>query len=181
VSTSDADPVDRGAITAELNRCREDLHALLASATPAHLGKRSDGTAWTSEQLLFHMVFGFLIVARLLPLVRLMPRLPAPFGRRFAATLDGAHRPFHVVNYLGSCAAATVFNHARMGWLCDRTITGLVHHLASEPEVNLHRAMPFPARWDPYFQPSMTLAQVYAYPILHYDHHRRQLSLPEAQ
>lgn len=173
-------PVDRAAITAELNRCRVELHELLESATPAQLRMRSNGTAWSNEQLLFHMVFGFLVVARLLPLVRLMPRLPRAVGRGFAATLDAAHRPFHVVNYLGSCAAAVVFNRNRMGWLCDRTIAGLARRLAAEPEAGLHRAMPFPTRWDPYFQPSMTLAQVYAYPVLHFDHHRRQLSLPAA-
>ena len=51
--------------------------------------------------------------------------------------------------------------------------------MRSEPAVNLHRTMPFPTRWDPYFLSEMTLAQVYAYPVLHYDHHRAQLSLEE--
>ena len=125
---------------------RRPCAALLASATRAQFSARSDGTAWTNEQLLFHMVFGFLIVARLLPLVRLMPRLPAPFGRGSAITLDAGHRPFHVVNYLGSCTGASTFNRHRMGWLCDRTIRGLTCQLASEPELNLHRPMPLPAR-----------------------------------
>ena len=37
--------------------------------------------------------------------------------------------------------------------------------------------MPFPTTWDPYFEPYMTLADVYAYPVLHYAHHRAQLTL----
>jgi hypothetical protein len=176
-----SDPVDRDAIVAELERCRRDLHARLDAATPAGLRRRSNGTRWTNEQLLFHMVFGFLVVRRLLRLVRLVSRLPPPVGRGFAATLDAGRRPFHLVNYLGSCAAALVFNHRRMGWLCDRTIAALTKALRTEPEVALHRTMPFPTRWDPYFQPEMTLAQVYAYPVLHYDHHRAQLSLEEGR
>ena len=176
VSTTPA-PVDRDVIAADLERCRADLHALLDGAGPGELRARSSGTRWTNEQLLFHMVFGFLIVRRLLPLVRVISRLPAPVGRGFAATLDAGQGPFHVVNYLGSCAAALVFNRNRMGGLCDRTIAGLTRSLRSEPEPTLTRGMPFPTRWDPYFQPRMSLAQVYAYPVLHYEHHRAQLSL----
>lgn len=170
--------VDRDGIAAHLERCRTDLHALLDGADSRQLRARSNGTRWSNEQLLFHMVFGFLIVRRLLPLVRLISRLPAPVGRGFAATLDAGHRPFHVVNYLGSCGAALVFNRHRMGWLCDHTVTALTRSLRAEPDATLARSMPFPTRWDPYFQPRMSLAQVYAYPVLHYDHHRAQLSLP---
>lgn len=122
-------------------------------------------------------MFGFLIVRRLLPLVRVISKLPDPVGRAFATTLDTGHRPFHVINYLGSCADAPVFNRNRMGWLCDHTISGLTRSLRSEPETTLTKGMPFPTRWDPYFRPQMSLAQVYAYPVLHYEHHRAQLSL----
>ena len=39
--------------------------------------------------------------------------------------------------------------------------------------------MPFPDRWDPFFAPTMTLNDVYAYPTLHFDFHARQLSLSQ--
>ena len=68
--------MDRAVIVADLLACRDDLHRLLAPATPARLRARSNGTRWSNEQLLFHMVFGFLIVRRLLPLVRLMSVMP---------------------------------------------------------------------------------------------------------
>jgi hypothetical protein len=172
-------PVDRQAISRDLETSRRQLHELLAAAGTADLGRRSDGTRWTNEQLLFHMVFGFMIVRVLLRLVRLLGRLPAPVGRGFAAVLDSARRPFHVVNYWGSCGAALVFNHARMGWICDRTIAALQRHLAREAEDSLHRGMAFPTSWDPYFAPYMTLADVYRYPTRHFEHHRRQLTLPD--
>lgn len=168
---------DRDAIAAELTRCCRDLHELLAEATPTGLRARSNGTRWSNEQLLFHMVFGFLVVRRLLPLVRLMGRLPAPVGRTFARLLDAAAAPFHLVNFLGSCAGATVFNARRMGRLCDRTVAALIAKLASEPEPVLLKGMPFPVRWDPYFTSFMTLRNVYRYPVLHYRHHRAQLTL----
>jgi hypothetical protein len=36
--------------------------------------------------------------------------------------------------------------------------------------------MSFPDRWDPFFTPWMSVADVYAYPVLHFDFHATQLS-----
>ena len=154
------------------------LHALLDAADPADLRRRSDGTRWTNEQLLFHMVFGYLVVRVLLPLVRVVGRLPAPIGRGWAGLLDAARWPFHGINYWGSVVASRVFDHARMGALADRTLAALQRRLAREDEATLRRGMPFPTSWDPYFTDFMTLAEVYRYPSLHFEHHRRQLTLP---
>jgi hypothetical protein len=176
-----AGSADRRAIHAELDAARHTLHALLADASAADLRRGSNGTRWTNEQLLFHMVFGYLVVRRLLRLVRLMSRLPAPAGRGFAAVLDSGRRPFHVVNYLGSCGGALVFNHARLPRLCDRTIAGLHRSLDRETEQALARGMPFPTSWDPYFTPYMTLTDVYRYATVHFEHHRRQLTVGAEQ
>lgn len=170
--------MDRAAITGEMEAARARLHALLAAAGPADLRRASDGTRWTNEQLLFHMVFGYLVVRNLLPLVRLMGRLPAPVGRGWAALLNAATGRFHVVNYWGSVGGARVFNRTRMGPLADRTIAALQRSLAQEPEAALHRGMPFPPGWDPYFG-YLTLAEVYRYPNRHFEHHHRQLTLSD--
>lgn len=170
-------PVDRQAVAAELEACRRQLHQLLADAGPADLRRRSAGTRWTNEQLLFHMVFGFLVVRTLLPLVRLMGHLPAPVGRGFAAQLDSARRPFHLINYWGSCTGARAFNARRMGGLCDRVVGALCRSLDRRSDGSLGGGMPFPTSWDPYFTRYMTLAEVYRYPSLHFEHHRRQLTL----
>ena len=84
---------------------------------------------------------------------------------------------FHEINYLGSCAAATVFNRRRMGPHCDRVIAKLQRSLSKESETNLRRSMAFPVRWDPFFTETMTLEQVYRYPGKHFDFHRDQLTL----
>ena len=95
-------PAGRSPIHEELERARADLHHLVAGATTADLRRLTDGTRWTSQQMLWHMAFAYLVVSRLLRLVRLFGRLPDPFSRSFAEMLDAGTRPFHHVNYLGA-------------------------------------------------------------------------------
>jgi hypothetical protein len=57
-------------IAAEMERARVDFHHLLDNATSAELRARTNGTKWTNEQLLFHMLFGYLLVHNLLILVK---------------------------------------------------------------------------------------------------------------
>ena len=176
----DHDDIDREAIIREMDDARATLRRLLASADPDTLRRRSNGTRWTNEQLLFHMVFGYMIVRALLILVRIFGRLPAPVSRGFAAVLNFATAPFHVVNYWGSRFAALTFNHRRMGAQFDRVVGSLERHLRRESAESLARSMSFPTRWDPFFKSTMTLAGVYHYPTQHFDFHRRQLSGPLA-
>ena len=112
--------VDRVDIVAEMRDSAADFRVLLDAATSAELRRGSDGTKWTNEQLLFHMLFGYLVVRRLLPLVRLLGRLPDPVSRTFAAALNAATPPFHVVNYLGSLGGARVLGHGGMERIFDR-------------------------------------------------------------
>ena len=169
-------PVDRAAIAAEMDDALARFHALLATADSASLRGPSDGTRWRNEELLFHMLLGYLLVRTLL-LVRVVSRLPAPVGRGWAALLNSATRPFHVINYWGPVASVRVFDHRRMGPLGDRTIAALQRSLMREPEAALYRGMPLPTGWDPYFQSWMSLAEVFRYPTRHFEHHRRQFTL----
>ena len=166
-------------ILAGYGRARHALDAWLESATAADLARRSNGTRWTNEELLFHMVFGYMVVRALLPLVHVISRLPRPVGTAFAAVLNAGTRPFDVINYWGSRAAALVYNRQRMARKLDKTITAIARRLERESPAALSRSMPFPDRWDPFFAPTMTLNDVYAYPTLHFDFHARQLSLSQ--
>jgi hypothetical protein len=161
----------------ELERARVDFHGLVEHASNADLRKPSQGTRWTNEQLLFHMLLGYGVVRTLLPLVHLMARLPDPVSRTFAAALNAASRPFHVVNYLGPCAAARVAHGRRLTGQMDRTIGGLHRRLEAETAASLRRDMHFPTRWDPFFAETMTVLAVFHYGTQHYDFHRRQLTL----
>ena len=164
-------------IADELQASRDDFHHLIDTATTAELRRPSDGTRWTNEQLLFHMLFGYLLVRNLLPLVRLMSHLPDRFSRGFAATLNAATRPFHVVNYVGSLGGARVLGPAGMERMMDRITASLVTSLGRRTPESLERGMHFPVGWDPYFRDHMTLAEVYHYATQHYEHHRRQLTI----
>ena len=170
-------PADRRSIHEELERARTDLHHLVANATPADLRRRTNGTRWTNQQMLWHMAFGYLIVTRLLRLVRLFGRLPEPFSRTFAAVLNAGTRPFHHINYLGSVGGALVFHGPRLTRQLDRTIDRLHRRLDAESDAALARRMHFPVGWDPFFRDTMTLEEVYHYGTQHYDFHRAQLTL----
>ena len=59
--------IDRAALATDLERARVEFHRLLADAERDDLWTASThGTRWTNEQLLFHMVFGYMVVQRLL-------------------------------------------------------------------------------------------------------------------
>jgi hypothetical protein len=167
---------DRQAIRAEFEGARATFHALLDSVSEEELARPSNGTRWTNGQLLFHMLFGYMVVRALLPLVKVINRLPDS-GRAFAAALNAATRPFDVINYWGSCGGGRLYSTERMGRKFDAVIAALERRLAAEPEANMERWTVFPTRWDPFFKAKMTLSDVYHYPTQHFDFHQRQLTL----
>ena len=173
--------MDEDQIYAELDRVRDDYRALLDSATVAELHQPTDGTKWNNEQLLFHMLFGYLLVRNLRLIVWGFSHLPDSASKRFAGVLNAGTRPFHVINYVGSLFGARVLGYPRMQRLMDRAVTSLQRSLRGQSGVSLARGMHFPVGWDPYFRDFMTLLEVYHYPTQHYDHHRRQLTLASAR
>jgi DinB superfamily len=173
--------MDKEQICAELDRVRNDYCDLLETATVAELRKPSNGTKWNNEQLLFHMLFGYLLVWNLRLLVWGFSHLPDGASRRFPALLNSGTRPFHVVNYVGSLFGARALGYARMERLMGHVLSGLQTSLRTQSERALDRGMHFPVGWDPYFTDYMTLRDVYHYPTQHYDHHRQQLTLARAR
>lgn len=139
-SASDpAEPVERTAIADEMDTVLAAFRHLVASANVTGLSRRSNGTRWTNEQLLYHMLFGYMVVRALLVLVKIFGRLPAGASRAFATGLDRATGPFNVINYWGSVGGAKVFNAKRMANKCDRAIGSLQRHLERETERELRR------------------------------------------
>ena len=136
--------MQQGDIAAEMERARVDFRHLLDDATSAELRAGTDGTKWTNEQLLFHMLFGYLLVHNRLILVKAFTRLPRHVSKAFAATLNAATRPFHVVNYLGSLGGARVIGHARMERLLDFVIGRLQRSVIGASEDITDRPAPAP-------------------------------------
>jgi hypothetical protein len=168
---------DREAIAVELEGAKATFHALVESASPDDLLRQSNGTRWTNRELLFHILFGYLVVRALLPLVNLMSRLPVSIGRGYASLLDAGTRPFNFVNYWGSVFGSRLYSDQRMIPKFDAAIKALQRRLDREPEESFSRSMAYPARWDPFFNDTMTLEAVYHYPTQHFEFHRSQLSL----
>ncbi len=170
----------RGDVRDELDRARTEFRALIVNSTPAELERRSNGTRWTNRELLFHMMFGYLITRNLRYLFAVMSRTPERVQRGFAAALDAATRPFNAVNYWGSRFGSRVLSLDRIARWSDRVIGSLQRSLDAETDTSLRRDMVFPTRWDPYFKPRMTRQDLYQYPTQHFDHHRRQLTIGNA-
>ena len=168
---------DRQAVHDELDRVQADFHRLLAQATPASLARRSNGTKWTNEQLLFHMLFGYLITRALLGVMAVFGRLPMGASRAYARVLNVLTGPFDVINYLGPCAAIHTYGHRRMAARLDRVLAALHRSVDTATTADLARGMHYPTRWDPFFTDYMTMADLYRYPTRHYDFHHRQLTL----
>jgi hypothetical protein len=169
--------VNRAALADDLQHARTEFHRILASMRDDDWHKPSTGTRWTNEELLYHIVFGYMVVQRLLILVRVFGRLPDGARRVFARILNAATTPFNVINYYGSRLGAGVYNRRRMGAKLDRVIDSLQRSLTREREDDLCRGMHFPTRWDPFFRDYMTLEDVYRYPNQHFDFHKKQLSV----
>ena len=116
--------MQRSEINAEMRRAQADFRVLIATASPAGLRRRTNGTRWTNRQLLFHMVLGYLVVRTLMPLVHSLGRLG--HSRGFATTLNAARRPFHLINYVGACVGGQLLSTRAMAALLDYTISALL-------------------------------------------------------
>ena len=173
--------MDRRAVHQELDSARSTFHELHAHATPAGLERRSNGTRWNNQQLLFHMLLGYLIIRALSDLVRVFGRMPPGVSRAFARVLDAGTRAFDVANYVGSWAGGTALGPRGQIALFDRVIAALHRRLDAETDADLARGMHYPTRWDPFFTPYMTLADVYRFPTRHFEFHCCQLTLDLAE
>lgn len=167
----------RQSIEEELTAARATFDRLVAGLDADDLERRTNGTRWTNREMLFHMLFGYFLVRTLVQMVKVFAYLPSSVSRSFAAILDAGTRPFHPINYVGSWAAGQVLSPAFMRRRFDRVVQKLARQLARESDADLDRGMYFPARWDPFFKPYMTLREVYHYPTQHFEFHRRQLTL----
>jgi len=160
----------------ELERVRRTFAQHVAEMSADDLRRRSNGTRWTNRQLLFHMLFGYLIVRALMVMIKIFGVLPRGASKPFAALLDFLTPGFHRVNYLGSVVGGRILTPQRMLHRLLRVTAAIERDLVRQTERSLGRGMYYPTRWDPYFNSYMTLADLYRYPGQHFDHHDLQLS-----
>ena len=131
--TVNGQPADRSSIDEELERARADLHLMVDRATSADLRRRTAGARWTNQQRFWHMAFGYLIVSRLLGLVRLVGRLPTRQSRLCGAA-ERRHAAVPSRQLPRSVDGALVFHRPRLTRILDRTINRLQHSLDAESD-----------------------------------------------
>src|SRR5215472_16843437 len=99
----------------ELEETRRQFHALLGSLSAADWDAPSRNPAWTNGQLIFHMLFAFMLIPSLFWLIRFWSRLPDRYSRAFARVLDLSTPLFNRVNALGPRGQAVIFGRRRAG------------------------------------------------------------------
>lgn len=109
----------RRAVEDEYERARHDFRALVDVLSPDDLRRRTAGTRWSNQQMLFHLVLGYLVVRTLLPFCRLMSHLPARLSKAFAVVLDRLVGKFDCVNYWGAVLGARILTPQRLVKILD--------------------------------------------------------------
>jgi hypothetical protein len=163
-------------LRAELEATRVAFHALLDSLSDDQLRKQSTNPAWTNQQLLFHMALGFFLLPSLIPLVRVLGRLPRPFSKLFARLLNAATRPFNWINATGPQIGGTILTRNTLRKTFDWVHVRILRLLDAMPEEELQRGMYYPDKWDPLFREYMTLEEIFRYPTRHFQSHLQQIA-----
>jgi hypothetical protein len=163
-------------IRSELNLTRSSFHAILDSFTEEDWGRQSLNAGWSNNEILSHVLFGFIILNVLLPMARLWGRLPKSSSKPFAWLLNTFTRPFNWINAYGARMQGRVFNRKRIGKLFDTVYFALLNKIDTIRDDEWDRGMYYPTKWDSNFNEFMTLEKLFYYPIIHYKFHVNQLS-----
>lgn len=168
----------RAALRADLAAVHAAFHALLDALSDADLRQPSRNPGWTNGEVLFHMVFGFIILAALAPLVRFWGRVPRRYSRRFARLLNGATGLFNRVNAVGPRVGGRIYTHRRIGRKFDRAYAAILRLVDTAGDGEWALGMHYPTRWDGLFHDYMTLEDICRYPIAHFTFHLDQIAAP---
>ncbi|MEP6850493.1 MAG: DinB family protein [Acidobacteriota bacterium] len=166
----------QGPVRAELEIASCRFHALLDSLSPTDWDAPSLNPAWTNGQLVYHMLFAFMLVPSLFWMIKFWSRLPSGYSRRFAQFLNFTTPVFNRVNALGPRGQAFVFGRNRAGAIYDRIQRSILEKVNSLGDDQWTAGMHYPRRWDPTFGDFMTFEALFKYPPAHFEHHLSHLS-----
>jgi hypothetical protein len=168
----------RATLRADLAASHATFHALLDTLSDADLRAPSRNPGWTNGEVLWHMVFGFVILAALAPLVHVWGRLPRRYSMRFARLLNALTGPFNQVNAWGARGGARVYTRRRIAPKFDRAYAAILRLVDTASAEDWARGMHYPTRWDALFHDYMTLEDLCHYPVAHFAFHLDQLAPP---
>jgi hypothetical protein len=163
-------------IYTELESTRSSFHALLDSLAEEDMRKQSLNPGWTNGEILAHMLFGFIILNALLPIIRAWGRLPRESSKPFSRLLNASERPFNWINAIGARLQGRVFIYKRIGRLWDTVYFSLLKKIDSIKDDEWNLGMYYPTKWDSNFSEFMTIEKLFRYPIVHFKFHQNQIS-----
>jgi hypothetical protein len=166
----------REQVRSDLEETRSQFHAILESLSEADWRAPSRNAAWTNGQLLFHMMFAFILIPALFAMIRFWSRRPEKSSRAFAQALDASTPFFNWINALGPRIGARIYGRRRIGAKYDRVHRAILRRLDSLGGDEWCLGMYYPRRWDPTFGEFMTIEELFRYPGAHFRHHLRHLS-----
>jgi hypothetical protein len=172
---SERDQTLKSELRADLESARSAFYAVTDSLSEEDRRQPSNIPGWSNEQLLFHMVFGFLLLPSLVRIIRFWALFPRGFSRPFAALLNFSTPAFNWINGLGPRPGARIYRGKSLVRKFDRAFVKVLKILDSTNTRELTLGMHYPQRWDPLFTGYVTMEQLFRYPPAHLKSHLKQL------
>src|SRR5262245_30952366 len=130
----------------ELEATGGQFHALFGSLSAADWDEPSRNRAWTNGQLIFHMLFAFMLIPSLFRLVRFWSHLPDRYSRALARVLALSTPLFNRVNALGPRGQAAIFGRRRAESIYDSVHRSMLRKVDSIVDDDWGRGMNYPRR-----------------------------------
>jgi DinB superfamily len=166
----------RSALRFRLDQARTEFHELLGSLSDEDLKRQSKNQGWSNGEILFHIMFAFILILTLGPMIRFWSRLPKRYSKVFANILNSLTVPFNWINGFAPRMGAKVFTRSRYGKMFDNIYARLIKLLVSVKDNEWNSGMYYPDKWEPLFDEFMTLEKLFYYPIRHLAFHVGQIS-----
>jgi len=162
-------------IIRELEDSKRRFHDLTRDLSGEDLRRQSFNPGWTNGEIFAHILFGYIILNALLPLVSFFTLIPPVFGKAFAGVLDFFAGPFNGINALGARGQGIVFKGDLLVRWFDGTVEKLVRKARATKEFGWSQGMYYPVKWDPNFDAFMTREKLFRYSTKHFGFHVNQI------
>lgn len=95
-------------IKSELANSKEKFLKLLNSLSDEDLKRKSKNPGWTNGEIVWHILFAFIILFALIPLIKFFSHLPKSVSKVFVDFLNFTTPIFNFINALGAKGGAKV-------------------------------------------------------------------------
>ena len=162
-------------IKLEFNSARNEFQKLLNLLSDDDFRKKSHNPGWNNNEILFHMLFGFMIIIPLISIIRFFGKKPKKYSAVFSKVLNSSTSLFNWINAIGARGGGMIFKRHALSYRFYKTIEALNNKLDSVSENELKQGMYYPLKWDSLFAEYMTLEKLFRYPIAHFKFHKKQI------